>query len=424
MYSVKPPISVPGNSVSNYNQSWVSNYIQSLVSNGSNFSGANIYTHGATVVANAYIGGVYSPTQNRIYFVPYAQASELNWHYVDCNTGTIVAYAHGLGANTPLSAGYGGGAYSPTQNRIYFAPFNQGAPNVGLTPKWHYVDCNTGSIGIYDNPNTAVSNAYLGAIYSPTQNRIYFSPSSQAGSGHTVWHYINCNDGTVGTYANPLNAVAGGAYYGGVYSPTQNRIYFVPSAQATPFSGGSPLTQYWHYIDCNATGSTTTIGTYLNPNNSGNDGYRSGAYSPTQNRIYFCPVTQCDPSRLVWHYIDCNTGALGTYPNPLNAVFNGYVGMVFSPTQNRIYLVPRLQCVVGASTLNWHYIDCNTGNVLTYLNPNNMGTGTYIGGVYSPTQNRVYFVPFASNSTWNYLDMQSNAKTSKVMMANATYNHF
>ena len=268
MYSVKPPISVPGNSVSNYNQSWVSNYIQSLVSNGSNFSGANIYTHGATVVANAYIGGVYSPTQNRIYFVPYGQG-------------------------TPYNAVPGPGVSVDTQN-------------------WHYVDCNTGLIGTYLNPNTAIVNAYIGGAYSPTQNRIYFVPYAQAAPANALWHYIDCSTGTIGTYANPGNAVSG-AYLGGVYSPTQNRIYFVPGSQ-------------------------------------------SGSANP------------------VWHYIDCNDGTVKTYANPGNTT----------------------------------------------------DSAGYIGNVYSPTQNRVYFVPFFSvvNSTWNYLDMQSNAKTSKVMMANATYNHF
>ena len=42
------------------------------------------YAHGATAVANAYYGGVFDPINNRIYFAPYAQASQANWHYRRC----------------------------------------------------------------------------------------------------------------------------------------------------------------------------------------------------------------------------------------------------------------------------------------------------------------------------------------------------
>ena len=44
--------------------------------------GACQFAHGVTAVANAYRGGVYSPTQNRIYLVPYAQSNQTNWHYI------------------------------------------------------------------------------------------------------------------------------------------------------------------------------------------------------------------------------------------------------------------------------------------------------------------------------------------------------
>jgi hypothetical protein len=40
------------------------------------------YAHGITAVDGAYLSGVYSPTQNRIYFVPSGQADVANWHYI------------------------------------------------------------------------------------------------------------------------------------------------------------------------------------------------------------------------------------------------------------------------------------------------------------------------------------------------------
>jgi len=59
--------------------------------------GACQFAHGITAVANAYRGGVYSPTQNRIYLVPYAQAPETNWHYIQ--EYSIADVAPALAAN-------------------------------------------------------------------------------------------------------------------------------------------------------------------------------------------------------------------------------------------------------------------------------------------------------------------------------------
>jgi 3-hydroxy-3-methylglutaryl CoA synthase len=75
---------------------------------------------------------VYSPTQNRIYLAPYGQGNQTNWHYIDCSTGSVIAYAHGV---TAVSNAYNGGVYSPTQNRIYLAPYGQGNQT-----NWHYID--------------------------------------------------------------------------------------------------------------------------------------------------------------------------------------------------------------------------------------------------------------------------------------------
>ena len=428
IYLAKPRITVPEYSHSNYSGEGMSNYIQTLLNQGATLSGANSYTNGATVTASSYIGAVYSPTQNRIYFVPSNQGAvhpgnpnTQNWHYIDCNTGTVGTY---LNPNISVSSAYFGGAYSPTQNRIYFAPAGQALPNSVTTTNWQYINCNDGTVGTYPNPNTAVTSAYRGAVYSPTQNRIYFVPASQAtpyngSNGTQYWHYIDCNTGAVGTYLNPNNASTT-AYSGGVYSPTQNRIYFVPSVQAESIY---PL---WHYIDCN----TGNVGTYANPGTAVNSAYNGGVYSPLQNRIYFIPRLQSEPfpanpNTKFWHYIDCNTGAVGTYLNPNTIRASSYTGGVYSPTQNRIYFVPREQAEPGnINTQNWHYIDCNTSTPIvgTYPNPNNSVTGAYIGGTYCPVQNRIYFTPYAVNTTWNFLDMQSSASTSKVLMSGAEYN--
>jgi hypothetical protein len=181
---------------------------------------------------------VYSPTQNRIYLVPYVQAPESLWHYIDCNTDLVVDYAHDL-ITAPVNAAYIGGVYSPTQNRIYLIPATQAAESL-----WHYIDCNTGLVEEYaHNLITApLSTAYYGGVYSPTQNRIYLVPFVQA--PQSLWHYIDCNTDLVVEYAhNLITAPVNYAYYGGVYSPTQNRIYLVPSNQANAAG------KNWHYIE-------------------------------------------------------------------------------------------------------------------------------------------------------------------------------
>ena len=70
---------------------------------------------------DAYSGGVFSPLQNRIYFVPLGQADEAgkNWHFLDCSSGNVVTYIHTL-TPLPVQGAYSGGAFSPVQNRIYF----------------------------------------------------------------------------------------------------------------------------------------------------------------------------------------------------------------------------------------------------------------------------------------------------------------
>ena len=104
------------------------------------------YQHGMTAVNNAYAGGVYSPNQNHIYFVPFEQADEATWHYVDCATGVVVGYQHGV---TAVNAAYEGGVYSPNQDRIYFLPCAQADE-----PTWHYVDCATGDVVEYQPRST------------------------------------------------------------------------------------------------------------------------------------------------------------------------------------------------------------------------------------------------------------------------------
>ena len=75
---------------------------------------------------------MYSPNQDRIYFVPFNQAPQATRHYVDYATGAIVGYQHGLAMRAVYTA-CAGGVYSPNQNRIYFVPGYQAPSPPGTT---------------------------------------------------------------------------------------------------------------------------------------------------------------------------------------------------------------------------------------------------------------------------------------------------
>jgi len=224
---------LPSEVLDNFNEANFVGYLGQIhVKNVNIGYGIAEYTHGATVVSSGYIGGVYSPTQNRIYLVPFDQSSENDWHYIDCADGSVVAYTHGA---TVEDYAYAGGVYSPVQDRIYFVPHGQ-----SNEANWHYIDCSDGSVVAYAHGlggDIPVDSAYTGGVYSPAQDRIHLIPRGQA--GQAKWHYIDCSDGSVVAYTHNVTADSQ-AYQGGIYSPTQNRIYFVPYAQ------GNNTT--WHYI--------------------------------------------------------------------------------------------------------------------------------------------------------------------------------
>ncbi len=350
---------------------------------------------------NAYRGAVYSPTQNRIYFVPFNQGDVAKWHYVDCNDGSIVAYTHGV---TAVNSAYIGGVYSPTENRIYLIPYGQSD-----VADWHYIDCDDGSVVAYAHGlggDIPVDSAYIGGIYSPNQNRIYLVPYNQ--SNQAKWHYIDCSDGSIVAYTHGATAVAG-AYTGGAYSPTQDRIYFAPYGQATESN--------WHYIDC-SDGSIDAYAHGLGGDTPEAGAYHSGVYSPTENRIYFVPYLQADVAK--WHYIDCSDGSAVAYTHGATAVNGAYAGGVYSPTQDKIYFVPYIQ----ANNATWHYIDCSDGSIVAYTHGATVDSFGYYGGVYSPTQNEIYFVPYkaANDAAWHTVKHFSLAEISPSIAASPLFN--
>jgi hypothetical protein len=233
-----------------------------------------------TMVQYPYAGGVYSPTQERLYCVPYGQADESNWHYIDSGGKSITAYAHGLTTFACQNNAYYGGVYSPTQNRIYFVPYGQSDETF-----WHFIDCDDGTVYAYYHGATVVANGYRGGAYSPTQNRIYFAPYGQSNAISELWHYIDCDDGTVGTYAAPdLHQ----KYTGAVYSPVSNKIFFIPYEQNT--------LGYQAFIDC-----SSGLAGQFEVSALGDEGYHGGCFDPINGRVYYNPFSNGSDNE--WHYI-------------------------------------------------------------------------------------------------------------------------
>lgn len=281
------------------------------------------------------------------------------------------------------SYSYSGAIYSPTQDIVYFVPYNQATIRT-----WHHMDCKTNQIISY-NPNVTINTAqaYSGACYAPTLNRIYFIPFKIGNvSLSSSWHYIDCNNGAIVPYAHGLSNFTASLYDGGVYSPVNDRIYFSPN--------GMEASATWHYIDC----STGTVVAY-NPG-ANVDGYHHGCYVPTLDKIYF---TGRNTFSTTWHYLNCQTSTAVAYSAPTTNSNVPYFGAVYSPIQNRVYFVPWSQ----SFSATWHYLDCATETFVSYVHgASNLTFQAYQGGVYSPTHNRIYFVPDrqSSNATWHYID--------------------
>ena len=402
-YFPTPP-SMPSKQEEIFSQSGTISYLNEIAL-GYYFAAEIIpYTHGATVVGAAYEGGCYDPNKNRLYMIPNTQATAVVWHYLDgsVSSSLMTPYTHGV---TAVATGYCGGAYMPTLKRIYLCPASQ-----STATNWHYIDCTvaTALVTAYaSNATSAIADAYCGNIYSPTQDRIYLIPYNQ--STVATWHYHRTGDGAILPYTHGATLVPN-AYAGGVWSPVQNRIYMVPNSQSTAL--------VWHYIDCAA--SSVLISPYTHGATVVATGYYGGAYSVTQNRIYFCPSSA--GTSAVWHYLDCNTGLVVAYTHGATVVAAGYKGGVFCPTENRIYLIPHYQATAAV----WHYIDCQTGSVVGYTHGATVVDRAFWGGCYSPLQNRVIFIPYYQSSAvvfhYNDADTGTGSYPSKHLMASALYN--
>lgn len=350
------------------------------------------YTHGATVNEYGYWGGVLDTVNGRIYLVPHKQATSSTWHYINCATGAVVGYARG--AVTAVNMAYCYGAYSPASNKIYFSDYAQ-----SISVYRQYIDCSSGSVVQFLWASPICSNqAYWGSVYDPNLDRIYFVPFAQA--SQPVWHYYDCAYGRVRGYVHGVTALYN-AYKGGVYDPLSKRIYLVPYEQGNQSN--------WHYIDC----MTGDVIAYAHGAVSVSYAYDGGVYDPEKKRVYFAPAQQADETN--WHYIEGNpeisetshaVGDVVSYPAGSGAVANAYSGAAFDPINLRVYFAPSAQ----APQSTWHYIDCDTTELEPVVVGYNPGVApvlnAYAGAIYDSHNERIWFVPCgqADETFWHYFD--------------------
>jgi hypothetical protein len=361
----------------------------------------------------AYYGGVYDPGCHRIYLVPsrqtFSSSLQTHWHYIDCFTQRVKSYEHGLDFSDFNPDAYVGGVYDPMNHRIYFIPYAQADPS-SFQSRWHYIDCSSGQVQSYahNRPSSEFqTRAYVGGVYDPIQGRIYFVPYQQIRSTNfkTHWHYIDCQTNTVQTYAHGFleTDFQSNAYVGAVFSPTQKKIYFIPIRQTLT----NNFKTHWHYIDC----ETGLVNSYPHGRPASEfvdaSSYAGGVFVPTLNRIYFVPFEQSN-AKEYWHYIDCSNGLVVAYEHEVSLAHlneNAYAGGVYDPLLNRVYFVPRGQTSENEFKEVWHYLDCELEAIQEYehgFSSSAFVNNAYNGGIFVPQSNQIYFLSYFQSASRPY----------------------
>ena len=304
-----------------------------------------------------------------------------------------------------VSNAYIGAVYSSNQNRIYYIPYA-----ISNQSTWHYFDCALNTIVQYSNGLTLAQFAFCSGCINPTTNLIYMAPYSI--SNTTTWYYINCSTASPGSGVVTITSYTGiaanqNAYQDAEYDSVNNRVFFIPGSNQS-------LSSTWHYINSAGAAASYTNGSSGASNTNTNTfgyGFSPAAYSVTQQVIMLNIFATNLTTKTAWFYINtasATTPVVTSY-SPVttnNSTVNGagaYVGAVLHTQLNRIYFVPGTM----TSSYGLHYYDCALGSIVTYANPLTSTAMSYQGGVYAANLGIIAFVPFtanASNLYWAYID--------------------
>lgn len=345
----------------------------------------------------AYSGGVYSPKQDKLWFIPHQNSVSPVWHYVDCRTQKVVAYTHGTSGLHATGAAYVGGSWDPDTDRIYMHPVEQ-------TTTLHYIDCASGAVVAYKGfSGLPVRYAQGGGAYDPINRRIWLSPA--VGSTGTHWPYIDTKTATTGWYPHGTTGLCGAsslAYHGAVYSPASRKVFFIPCLQVR--------SDFYHYIDCDA----LEVRTYRSSALAGSTGYSfaGGVYDAHNDRVYMTPCN----AKGDYLYIDCRNNEVVSYAGASGAVCCEYAfGGCYSPLTRRIYLSYRSAPAYGATGM-WSYIDTETNKLVAYKGISPPAISSCSPGTFVPSLNRVYFTPYdiPAGASWCYVQ-ESAPKTHSML---------
>ena len=343
---------------------------------------------------NGYYGGVYSPLDNCIYFGPWAQCDEREWHYVDLNQGGKVFPYYNQHYKELKPAMFQQCVLSVDESRIYFYP---GPKCNGF---FYYLDLRTRTVEKYYGIKQSRGQiSYYGGALNIKSNCIFLAPHyPDCNHAITKWHFIDCSNNSIHSYASEIiEKIERSSYRGAIYCPTNNRVFFIPYREKL-----DPELAEWHYVDC----ETFEVVAYSAESDFdiAPMGYTDAVFCPANNRIYLMPDYQAPLA--YWHYIDCLACKVHTYSSDTEGTgleVQAYSGGVYSPLTHRIYLTPYNRI----TSTTWHYIDCLTATVVSYESLTSMKESeeAYANGVYCEKMKRAYFAPFgqADQSYWQYI---------------------
>jgi len=439
---VKLEESTPGMQMENYDFYKLRAYLKKIQRPNKNTKRIlTAYEHGTPLTGFGTMGA-YSPGENKVYLVS-GESTATEWYYIDCNDNKVVGYNLGsFSFDIKESGAYNGAVYCPANNKIYFIPSRQ----IKSSTKLHYIDC--GDCGVMKSYNkspqtnltgtvsvTAGTNAVTGSGTLFTSELVDDQVITILGEDFSVTvindtsltlssnHVVGAS--AVSTVKDDYVFTSNSPYSSGSYSPKENRIYLLPDFRV------EIQHTTWHYIDCdNDILVEYTHGVDLSKiGNTSNQYSGSGAYSPTEDKIYIIPARSA--FRNTWMYIDCSSNTPG------NAAIVEYNKSPQTNLTGTVSVTAGTNAVTGSGTLfTSELVD---GQVITILGEDFSVTVTndtsltlssnhvvgasavstvkddfiiahnafaYIGGVYSPTENKIYLSPYDQSlyANWHYID--------------------
>lgn len=150
----------------------------------------NPYTPPPVPYFARFRGGVLNGEGTKIYLVPSIHASQPVWYYIDLQSNTFVPYANNSVPMPLAGTAYNGGVLTP-DNKIYLIP--SAAAN---DANWHYIDLENNSVVAYANDATTIPlvDAYFSGV-ATDDGRIYMIPNQQ--TAEAKWHIIDLGITTI-----------------------------------------------------------------------------------------------------------------------------------------------------------------------------------------------------------------------------------